>query len=710
MRRTILVLLLTAATAHAIPTRISILKVAGQIRIDGDLTDSGWEKAIRVSEFVEYFRGDNQSPPARTTGYLTYDAQFVYVAFSADDPHPRDIRAPFVDRDKVLGDQDYVAVLIDTQNDRRSAVAFRVNPRGIQTDSVVNDANGVEDFSPDFFFEAVARQTPTGWSAEMRIPLSSLRYPESDPQTWGVILMRNYPRDYRYVMANTPIPKDSSCFVCHASELSGLYGLPSGGHLTLTPYATTQRDEQLERGRLAADPVESEEGIDVKWNPSTRLTVDATLNPDFSQLESDVARLDVNNRFALDYPEKRTFFLEGTDLLATPIRAVYTRTITAPAWGARATGQSGANAYTVLVADDRGGGTLILPGPQGSTSLPQDSRSRVLIGRVRRTFGDSFGAMLVSARETEDGGSNRIAGPDFLWKRGDTDRVSGQFLMSSTDGAGGHAGRVVFQRDAKRYDIWSAVSEYSPDFRADNGFVVQTGLRRGGLWAGLRTYPNGLLSYFRPFAGIERDVAYEGGAELRTGFYPGVEFRGKWGSDGWLQVNAESERVGSRLLGKRSVDFMLRAVPRRWMPAIQLNGIAGEKIDYAGARVGTGANVNLSGTIRPTDHLELQLKTTRDWLDLEGGRLYDARIDWLKLTYTFTARSLMRLIGQQSDVVQQIGPRDRNRSLSALYGYKVNWQTLFFVGYGDASITTGRNTLVRSARSVFMKVSYAFQR
>src|ERR1043166_8832547 len=187
MRSTLLVLLLgLTATAQAIPTRIAILKVAGQIRVDGDLTDSGWKNAIRVSEFVEYFKGDNQNPPARTTGYLAYDAQFVYVAFNADDPHPRDIRAPYVDRDKVLGDQDYVAVLIDTQNDRRSAVAFRVNPRGIQTDSVVNDANGVEDFSPDFFYEAVARQTPTGWSAEMRIPLSSLRYPESDPQTWGV--------------------------------------------------------------------------------------------------------------------------------------------------------------------------------------------------------------------------------------------------------------------------------------------------------------------------------------------------------------------------------------------------------------------------------------------------------------------------------------------------------------------------------------------
>jgi hypothetical protein len=353
-----------------VPTRIQIEKLDGAITVDGDLSDAAWQQARRIDEFVEYYRADNTAPPAKTIGFIAYDAQYVYVAFRAEDPRPQEIRAPYVDRDKVLGDQDYVAVLLDTQNDRRSAVAFRVNPRGIQADSVVNDANGNEDFSPDFFFDAVARRTETGWAAEMRIPLSSLRYPASDPQSWGVILMRNYPRDFRYVMANTPIPKNSNCFVCHASTLTGLYGLPSGGHLTLSPYSTANTTDDGQRTTTG------DLGFDLKWNPSTKLTVDATLNPDFSQLESDVPQVDVNSRFALSYPEKRTFFLERVDLLSTPLSAVHTRTINSPAWGLRATGNALGSAYTLLVAEDDGGGVTIVPGTYGSRFLPREQRPR----------------------------------------------------------------------------------------------------------------------------------------------------------------------------------------------------------------------------------------------------------------------------------------------------------------------------------------------
>lgn len=690
-------MMLAAARMLAVPTRLDITRVSGGITIDGDPAEAAWQGARRIEGFVEYYRGDNAAPPAHTVGLLAYDGEAVYVAFMAEDPRPAEIRAPLVDRDKVLGDQDYVAILIDTLNDRRSGIAFRVNPRGVQTDSVVSDANGVEDFSPDFFYEAVARRTEKGWTAEMRIPLASLRYPPTNPQTWGVIMMRNYPRDFRYVMANTPIPKNSGCFLCHASEVTGLEGLPATQHFTIAPYSTASMT------RAVSDRFDSSFGLDLKWNPTASLTVDATLNPDFSQIEADVPQLDVNNRFALSYPEKRTFFLEGVDLLSTPIAATYTRSITAPAWGMRATGTAGASAYTFLVAEDRGGGTVILPGPQRSEFVPQDFRSLVAIGRLRRGFGDSFGALLVSAREMDDGGFNRLLGPDFLWDPKGPNKVVGQVLYSSTDFRGqasdGHAYRFVFERDAPRHDVWAATSAYSPGFRADNGFVAQAGLRRAGLWSGLRTYPKGFLSYFRPYAGTEYDQMFDGGRTLRQGFYGGFEFQGKFGSSGWMTAGRTRERVGARLLGKTDLWFNLRAAPYRWLPAIQLDGGVGDKIDYAGVRTGSGATLNLSATTRVTDHLELQLRTSRDWLDLEEGRLFDARIDWLKATYTFSPRSLLRAIVQQR-TVDRAGAASRKVTLSGLYAYKLNWQTVFFAGYGDAE----------DARSVFMKVAYAFQR
>jgi hypothetical protein len=731
MRRTLLFLQLVVLAAHAnaVPTQVGITRLTGTINVDGDVSDAAWEGAQRIEAFVEYYRGDNTEPPAKTIGRIAYDAEAVYVAFTSDDPRPGEIRAPLVDRDKVLGDQDYVAVLLDTLNDRRSGVTFRVNPRGVQTDSVVNDATGEEDFSPDFFYQAVARRTPTGWSAEMRIPLSSLRYPAADPQKWGVILMRNYPRDFRYIMANTPIPKNSGCFLCHASELSGFEGLPTGSHFTIAPYSTANVSDRFTSAgnRQLPEPnrsFDSDLGLDFKWAPSTRLTVDATLNPDFSQIEADVPQIDVNNRFALAFPEKRTFFLEGTDLLATPISAAYTRSITSPAWGLRATGNAGANAYTFLVAEDRGGGSLILPGAQGSEIVPQDFRSRVALGRLRRSFGDSFGGLMVSAREIEGGGYNRLAGPDFHWNINATDRLFGQVLLSSTENperrelseqfdgrsSSGQAYRLTFGRNARTYDFQVQAAGNSPDFRADNGFVAQNDFRRFSLWSGRRYYPKNFFSYFRPYFSVEHEASFDGSETLKHVFYSGYSFQGRWGSTGWMDLNQFDERVGSKLLRRRFFAFDVSAAPRRWLPALQFDGDMGERIDYAGGRVGTGARLNLSGTTRLTDHLQMELRTSREWLDLEAGRLFNAQIDWLKATYTFSPRSLVRAIAQQSTIEREGESQDRRFSLSGLYAYKLNWQTVFFVGYGDSSITGETGTLTLDRRSVFMKVAYAFQR
>jgi hypothetical protein len=708
MRRSLLFLLFVVSPLQAIPARMSIIRVSDKITVDGNVLDSEWAKAGRVEGFVEYFRGDNTAPPATTIGMLAYDAEAVYVAFVARDPRPADIRAPLVDRDKVLGDQDYVSILIDTLNDRRSGVAFRVNPRGVQTDSVVNDANGEEDFSPDFFYEAVATRTADGWAAEMRIPLSSLRYPAADPQTWGVIMMRNYPRDFRYIMANTPIPKESNCFLCHAAEVSGFEGLPTGSHYTLVPYlsggaaAASAAGDVVGRSGRGSTSYDSNGGVDLKWNPSTRLTIDATLNPDFSQIEADVPQLTANNRFALAYPEKRTFFLESVDLLSTPLKAVYSRTIHSPAWGMRATGQFLGSAYTVLLAEDRGGGFTLVPGPYESQLLPSDERSRVLIGRMRRSFGDSFAGVLATAREYESGGSNRLIGPDFQWKPTVSQRVAGQLLVSDTDGARGTGARFYYTRDERRWDFWLGTRSFSPEFRADNGFLPMVGAQDTWIDLGGHLYPKRGFTYVRPYAALSYAREYDGHRMMWRQFHPGVYFQGKWGSEGWITYRfGDRERVKGKLFDYSFVEFSLRAAPRRWLPAVKLEGSFGEKLDYVEGVRGDGAKLSLSATMRPTDHLELEATSSREWLDRSGGRLFDAQVDWLKATYIFSARQLVRLTGQRNAFARG-GVKDTSTSLAALYGYKLNFQTVFFLGYGDESLTGTKN--------VFAKVAYAFQR
>src|SRR5664279_2099223 len=170
-------------------------------------------------------------------------------------------------------------------------------------------------------------------------------------------------------------PRDENCFVCHSNPLAGLMGLPRGGNIIAAPYVTL-KEEGVPRdgvgGDLVNKPVKLDGGLDVKWTPNAVTAIDGTLNPDFSQVESDVTQLSINQRFAVFYPEKRPFFLEGIDLFATPIQAVYTRTITAPSWGARVTGRLGSTSYTALVTEDKGGGSVILPGPNGSDFADQD--------------------------------------------------------------------------------------------------------------------------------------------------------------------------------------------------------------------------------------------------------------------------------------------------------------------------------------------------
>jgi len=365
-------LLMSAAPRAAAQTALSgdpirISRTSAAITIDGDLSDEGWRNASRVEKWYETQPGDNLEPKVRSVGYLTYDERFFYAGFEFDDPDIAAIRAPFADRDNIgNGFNDYGGIIIDPRNTGRTATLFVVTPRNIQYDSVMDDASN-EDASPDFFWESATRITAHGWTLEMRIPFSSLRYKNVDPQTWGILLYRNFPRDHHYQFFSARMPRGGNCFVCRSNTLVGMERLPGGGHLVAAPYVSATADAHPRDGVTGAplqeDGAKPHVGIDVKYTPNADNAIDLTVKPDFSQVESDTAQISANERFALFFPEKRPFFLEGADLFQTPIQAVYTRTITAPVWGGRVTGKVGGVRYTALVVDDAGGGSAIIPGP-----------------------------------------------------------------------------------------------------------------------------------------------------------------------------------------------------------------------------------------------------------------------------------------------------------------------------------------------------------
>jgi hypothetical protein len=731
----------TASSAGPDDPPFRIERIAAPIEVDGELGDEGWRGVDGIELWFETRPGDNVEPKVKNVGYLAYDGAFLYAAFEFGDPEPGKIRAPFGNRDNVPSSTDYGGLIVDCNDDGRTAQMFLANPRGIQYDAISSDAAG-EDSAPDFFWDSAGRITADGWVLEMRIPFSSLRYANGDPARWRVLLYRNWPREFRYQMFTSRLPRESTCFICNSTPLVGLEDLPSGGHWIAAPYLTgTQRAEPAngEIGdRLAGGDVESEMGLDVKWLPNPDTVLDLTLNPDFSQIEADAPLISANERFALFFPEKRPFFLESVDLFSTPLNAVYTRTLTAPRWGARATGRLAGSSYTFLVGEDRGGGSVVIPGRLGSELAEQAYESLVAVGRLRRDFGQSFVSFLYSGREIDGGGSNRVFGPDFQWQVSDNDVVTGQLLFSRSetpdlpelaqewDGRelSGYASELWWYRQREHWDFFVLYNDLDDDFRADNGFVTQVGYRRLYGEVGRSFYPEDKpVSRLRLFTIADYKVDHDG--ELLTKWLvPGFGFDSLLNSFVRVELVLEETRSGERLIRRNQIRPRIELRPGGLVSEIEVSAQLGDQIDFANDRPADGATVDAELELRPTDHLELELEASRRWLDVgtpEGqtGRLLTAEVAQLRSTYTFTARSWLRLIAQWRSVERRpdlyansegVEAVSKSFDGSLVFAYKLDWQTVLYAGYGDARELDELDDLRPARREIFVKVSYAFQR
>jgi hypothetical protein len=732
---------LPAQAAGEPPNEIRLTRAAGPIKIDGDLSDPGWQGATRVETFYETNPGDNLPASVKTVAYLTYDDRYLYAGFEFFDPDPASIRAPLGQRDNAPGYTDYGGVILDSKHDGKTGVELFVNPRNVQYDAVTDDVTGIEDPSYDLYWDSATRITGSGWVLEMRVPFSSLRYTAADPQTWGILLYRNRPRKFRVQMFSSKLPRGSNCFICHAAPLTGLSGLPKGGHLVLAPYAAG-KSEQLPAGgpgtatRLGGARRQLQAGLDGKWTPNANNAVDLAINPDFSQVESDVAQISTNQRFALLYPEKRPFFLEGLQLYSTPIQAVYTRSITSPRWGGRATGEIGQTNYTFLVTEDRGGGSVIEPGPQSSSLVNQDFGSTAAIGRARLEIGRSFASVLMTDREEAGGGHNRVFGPDFQWRPNDANVVTAQWLLSDTQNLDrpdlsaawtgqhffSHALDVNWNRSTRTWDNYAEIKDFGDGFRARDGFVPQVGMRDWRGVTGYSFYPeHALANRVRPFVFAE-DMTDQSGALLLRRLQPGVSMNGIWSSYAELDFNDDRVRAGDRLFSRRQLLYNLNMTPSRLLSLVSATGFLGQEIDFDNVRPGRGGMVSTQLTVRPTDHLAIDLYGTYDWLDVHasghGGRLFTAEVGRVRAVYNFTALAFVRLVGQDVRVRRDpslylagVRERDDARSLSALFGYRLDWQTVLYVGYDDErAIVDASGLLLPASRTLFFKVSYAFQR
>jgi hypothetical protein len=716
-----------------------ITRAAGPIVIDGRLDDEGWRGAVKVERWYEINPGDNTEPKVKSVGYLTYDDRFFYVGFDFEDPDPKAILAPFGDHDQIQSNADFGGLFLDPRNDGHTAYEFQVTAHNIQFDAVMDDNGGGENGSPDFFWDSATHIDDRGWTLEIRIPFASIRYRNVDPQTWGVMLWRNYAREFRYQFTSSRHPRGSQCFVCRENVLTGLERLPSGGHLIAAPYVSAVQAAKPADGlgtRLQSDPLDHRIGADVKYIPNADNVVDATVRPDFSQIESDTAQISSNQRFALFYPEKRPFFLEGVELLSTPIQAVYTRTITDPQWGGRATGKIGGVNYTALLGHDEGGGSVVVPGPNFSSFAPQDFHSTVFIGRARKDLNAlSFVSLLMTDRDASDA-HNRVFGPDFQWRAHGTETISGQWLVSDTRNPNrpdlhptwtgqsftSSGAQLQWNHSTTHYDAGATYKDFGDGFRAEMGFVPQVGYREVYAETGRTFRPTGVVSRVRTFLQADSQVERDGGALIDHFVQPGVEIDTRY--SGYFQTRYFHDRVraGSSTFPRHQVVFVARFSPTRMFQQLGVDGYVGQDVDFANERRGHGALVNVSGTINATNHLVFDLIANTQRLHPSGGvtddrTVFTARVWRAKGTYTFTARSFVRVIAQYIETTRDrelfafpTSSRDAQLTGTLLLAYKINWQSVMFVGYGDDREYTPQRQLTPGGHQVFVKLSYAFQR
>ena len=730
-----------AAQSTLVGETFRISRATGEIRIDGDLSDEGWRSATRVEKWYEVQPGDNTEPPVRNIAFLTFDERFLYVGFEFEDPHPDAIRAPLGDHDNINGNStDFGGIFLDPLNTGRTAIEFFVSPRNVQYDAVTDDASN-ENSSPDFFWDSATRITEHGWTLEMRIPFSSLRYKNLDPQTWGIILFRNYPRQFRYQFFSTRLPKNSNCLICRENRLIGLESLPAGGHVVAAPYLNGSQTVHRQDDDLTHPLVNASQarlGFDLKYTPNANNALDATVRPDFSQVESDTAQISANERFALFYPEKRPFFLEGVDLFQTPFQAVYTRTITAPDWGARATGKEGGIRYTALVTEDAGGGSVVLPGPNASSTANQDSASTVIVARAKRDMGLSFVGVLMTDREGRDDGShNRVVGPDFQWRPSAADVVTGQWLYSATrtpnrpdladewngQSLRGSAAQLYWNHNTRNLDWYAKYADVGDGFRANTGFVPQVGYREASASTGWQVYPKGFVTRERTFVQFDYQ-AEPSGAVITRDVEPGVGMDTRW--NGFMQFRYIDNRTRAGdtgpVIGRKQFGYVAQLSPSRRLALVAVNGTIGQDIDFDNARPAHGATINGNATIQATVHLALDVVENVRWLTVDDAagrntRLFTQSVQRVKGTYMFTSRMFLRVIAQYVSTsrdpalyISSVAARSGDFGGSALFAYKINWQSVMFIGYGDDRELSDLNRLTPLDHQFFVKVSYAFQR
>ncbi len=718
--------------------------------IDGRLDDSVWETAAHITDFVQIAPVEGAPGSEETEVWMAYDSDHLYFAFYAHYTRPETMRINRADREEIRGD-DRMAILFDPFLDQQRAYQFEVNGYGVQADSLVN-ADGSTGFSRssgsgsasrgsgprrsggsgmsssgqfgirgddswNALFDSGGQVVADGWTAEMRIPFKSLRYPSRAAgvgHRWGFQITRVI-RDKSEAQSWSPISRGVAGQLTQFGTLEGLSDMSLSRNLELLPEVTGFRLGSLDTasGEYSTDDPTGELGFGVKYGITPNLTADVTYNPDFSQIESDRPQIETNQRFALFYPEQRPFFLEGQEIFqtATPLTLVHTRTIVDPRFGGKLTGKVGQTTLGVVVADDEAAGRL------DDSAHPQyGTTAQTVLGRARYDFyAESYLGAIMTAREF-GADHNRVAGIDGRFRLGRTHRVSFLAAGSETEDEtlGSLSGGVFeadFSKQGRNVSYNVAHSRIDPGFLTSTGFLPRVDLQQTSGTASYRWWPESTLMTWGPSVTYLR--LYDHGGTLQDEQLQGTasfSFRNNMAITG--MVNRDLERYGAIDFRKTGFGFFGVMSARILSIYGGYNWGDGILYDSDSPYLGWSTVGNVNFRFQPTSRLRTEFTmVSSDFVEpISQTDIFNVKIFRTRTTYQFTDRLLARYIMEHNTAAATLGN-------NVLFTYRVNAGTVIFLGYDDRyrqgmlidSLLFPTTEMLRTNRAFFGKISYLFR-
>ncbi len=734
------------------------------ITIDSRLDEDAWNHAAVLTGFTQYEPVEGIPGEGSTEVRIFYTPDAIYFSMRAIDSEPHLILAHMGERDRSVFTDDYFRIMLDTFDDHRQAYVFYVNPLGIQTDGLWIEGmqqrlatSVLIDYNPDFLWESDGRVTADGWVAEMKIPFTTLRFRQAPKQDWGIQLARGIRRK-GFKQSWAPLTRNISNILAQSGKLVGLQGLRPRRLFEVNPVATGKRVGQDVDGVYQQETFQPDFGVNTRIGLTQNLVLDATVNPDFSQVETDANQITVNERFALFFPEKRPFFLEGTEIFRTPSELVYTRQIADPIGGAKLTGKIGAFNVGFLGAVDESPRTI-----HGG-----DNSAVVNLLRVRRDVGggSTIGALYTDRSVLRTGQFNRVVAGDarflFLSRYVFTAQVANSWTSAGSGELLRRAPMVTaaLQRSGRSFSFEAKFNDVHGDFRTQTGFIPRVG----------DTQLSGQVSVARfgqPGAPLQQvSLAVRGSA-----FYDHDEF---WQGGNPFEAEVELRPILT-LYGERILSFIVRDGYFRFRPedyalyetvmdggetqpfvvpnelthmlavgltprfrvtnSVRLDGrfFYREVPIYVEAARGLEVLAAPTITIRPISAVELSLGYTYSHLRRQRDHsvFSTAHIPRVRTQYKFSRSLVFRAVVQYSleesdalrDPASELpmaiggvlqGATESGRFESQLLlKYEPSPGTVFFVGYnrlmrGLANVRLSQMDLV--GEGLFVKASYLFRR